>query len=71
VKGETQNGGREVHIHPFLTLALVGSVWSTSSLGWLLYPSQITPVPIETIKETSRSVRLEQVNKWPNSMLAR
>jgi hypothetical protein len=26
--------------------------------------------PQETIKETSRSVRLEQVNKWPNCMLA-
>jgi len=27
--------------------------------------------PRETIKETSRSVRPEQVNKWPNSMLVR
>jgi len=27
--------------------------------------------PGETIKETSRSVRPEQDNKWPNSMLAR
>jgi hypothetical protein len=26
--------------------------------------------PQETVKETSRSVRLEQVNKWPNCMLA-
>jgi len=25
----------------------------------------------ETIKETSRSVRLKQVNKWPNFTLAR
>ena len=27
--------------------------------------------PGETIKKTSRSVRREWVNKWPNSMLAR
>jgi hypothetical protein len=40
-------------------------------MPWLLYPWEITPLPTETIKETSRIVRLEQVNKWRNSMLAR
>ena len=69
-KGRDTKWGKRRAPPPILNLI---TSWKcvVNFMSWLLYRWETSPVPTETIKETSRSVRLEQVNKWPNSMLAR